>query len=310
MGTTWSRQRVIDEIRQWHARGVPVKSIWRQSRTLVAAACAYHGSWRAALQAAGLESERQLWSQERVIRELRERYSAPGTPSRWVDADSRLRAAAKRYFGSWHQALVAAGLRKARRASLRSWTRDEVLQAIRMRPQDDSGVQTPWRLDPRLYSVAKRVFGSWRKALLAAGCEVQTPRPWTRDEVLCEIHTRHAEGQPLTRISRSDPPLYRGAKRHFGNWRNALQAAGIATRPSHSWTKAIITESLRRRHAEGPPLSHVWKDDKPLFCAAIRKFGNWHTALRTAGIEPRPFRKWSPERVIDGLCANIDTRLV
>ena len=47
----------------------------------------------------------------------------------------------------------------------------------------------------------------------------------------------------------------------------------------------------------------MWKDDKPLFCAAIRKFGNWHTALRAAGIEPRPFRKWSPERVIDGLCA-------
>ena len=100
-------------------RGVSVEHIWRQSRTLVAAAYAHCGSWRKALQAAGLESVRQQWSKDRVIRELRARYSVPGAPSRWTDSDMRLRGAAKRYFGSWHQALVAAKVRTGTPRQLR-----------------------------------------------------------------------------------------------------------------------------------------------------------------------------------------------
>ena len=84
---------------------------------------------------------------------------------------------------------------------------------------------------------------------------------------------------------------------------SAIEAAGIASRPCQRWTKARVVEALRRRHVEGPPLSHVWRDDKPLFRAAVRKFGNWHNALRAAGLEPRPYRKWSAERVVDGLRA-------
>ena len=128
---------------------------------------------------------------------------------------------------------------------------------------------------------------------MAAGCEVRVRCTWTRDEVLREIRNRHAQGQTTTGVSQAYPHLYRSAKRHFGSWHSALEAAGIASRPCQRWTKAKVVEALRRRHVEGPPLSHVWKDDKPLFRAAVRKFGNWHNALRAAGLEPRPYRKWS-----------------
>jgi hypothetical protein len=45
----------------------------------------------------------------------------------------------------------------------------------------------------------------------------------------------------------------------------------------------------------------VWTEDKLLFDAAIRKFGHWEKALRAAGLQPKPRRKWSKERVITGL---------
>ena len=54
MGATWSRPRVIDELRHWHARGVGVDQIWRQSRALAHAAKNSLRSWRLALAAAGL----------------------------------------------------------------------------------------------------------------------------------------------------------------------------------------------------------------------------------------------------------------
>ena len=48
-----------------------------------------------------------------------------------------------------------------------------MIQAIRTRQQLGSGFRALWRGDQRLYSVAKRLFGSWREALVAAGCEVR-----------------------------------------------------------------------------------------------------------------------------------------
>ena len=58
------------------------------------------------------------------------------------------------------------------------------------------------------------------------------------------------------------------------------EAAGIASRLCQRWTKAKVVEALRRRHVEGPPLSHVWKDDKPLFRAAVASsaIGTTHCA--------------------------------
>ena len=301
MGATWSRQRVIEKIGHWHARGVGVDQLWRQSRTLLAAAYAHCGSWRAALQAAGLESVRQRWSRERVLRELRAHYAVPGNSAPWKDVDTRLKAAATRYFGSWQQALVAARLRAGPPRHQRKWTQDEILHALRARQQDGAGLSAVWRTDPRLYAVAKRRFGSWRAALQAAGCPMPSPRTWSAEEVLREIERRQADGQPLTGVCSQSPPLYNAAKRHFGSWRSALAAAGITPRPCQRWTKATIVQSLRRRHEQGPPLSHTWTDDKPLFRAAVRKFGSWHGALRAAGLETRPYRKWSRERVVDAL---------
>ncbi|MEX2112842.1 MAG: hypothetical protein WD845_06620 [Pirellulales bacterium] len=123
----------------------------------------------------------------------------------------------------------------------------------------------------------------------------------TREEVLEAIRTRHAQGQPVVGLSSTCPDLYRAARNGFGSWRNAVLAAGVPIRVPQRWTDERVLEKVRFRFRQGPPLWHVWRDDKPLFRAATRRFGNWNNALLAAGLDIRPPRRWSAQRVLDDL---------
>ncbi len=133
-----------------------------------------------------------------------------------------------------------------------------------------------------LYAIAKKYFGSWRQARDAAGFPADSPRILTRDEIIREIQSRYVRGLPLDGIFSAEPELYDAARRQFGRWRDALNAAGFEHKPRRSWTKKSVIEAIRSRHERGLPLSRVWADDKPLFRAAVRKFGNWRAAVAAA----------------------------
>jgi len=299
----WTKQRVVAAIQDWHRKGVPTGEIWRADRALCMVSYYHFDSWREALAAAGLQSVRQQWSKTRVLNELKARYPHCQPWSRLWKGDSRLTAAAIRYFGSRHDALVAAGLRRGKHRTCRSWTPQMVIEAIRSRHRQGRSLTTVWREDIVLYAIARRTFGSWRQARQAAGLPLPSPRRWTRDGVIREIHSRRDQGLTLVGIWRAEPPLYNAAKRHFGNWRNALLAAGIEVKPRRRWTHQSVIDAIRDRHAQGLPLSRAWAEDKPLFRAAVKKFGNWEKALRAAGLQPKPRRRWSRQRVITQLQA-------
>ncbi len=123
----------------------------------------------------------------------------------------------------------------------------------------------------------------------------------TREEVLEAIRTRHAEGQPVVGLSSTCADLYRAARKGFGGWYEAVRAAGVPAKLPRQWSHDAVIDAIRRRHQHGPPLNHVWRDDKPLFRAAVSYFGNWHTALRAAGLAVVPPRRWSREQILDSL---------
>jgi hypothetical protein len=296
----WTPERVIQAIQDSHRQGVPVGKIWKD-RTLCMAGISRFGSWRQALAAAGLRSARQQWSKERVIRELQERHSRSVSRCGRSKMDSRLAAAAERYFGSRHDALVAAGLPNGKRKVCRAWTRQQVIDAIRTRQQQGLPLSATWREDGMLYAVAKRTFDNWRRALEAAGYPLQPPRIWTREQVLQEIHARRDQGLPLEGIWRDRPGLYAAAKKRFGSGRNALLAAGLQLRPLRRWSRQAVLDAIRDRRERG--LSRAWRDDKPLFRAAVRRFGNWEKAKVAAGLNPKPRRKWSEDRILEELTA-------
>lgn len=295
----WTKETVVAGIRQLHASGVPASHIWRTNRSLCMAGFSVFGSWRAALQAAGLQSERQVWSADRVLAELRA-LDRRGSPS--CASSSRLVSAASRYFGGLQKALVAAGLREDRPPKDRNHrTPTDVIEGLRSRRAEGLSLTAVWKDDLGLYSAAKRMFGSWGKAMDAAGLSAPRPPTPTPDEVIRLIHARCCREQPLRGVWRDDLALYIAAKKRFGSWHKALVAAGLPSRLRQRWTKRTVVEAIRRRHHEGPSLSTVWRDDRKLFRAATNHFGNWRSALQAADVPHRPRRRWSPEKVLDGL---------
>ena len=192
--TTWSRQGVVDAIRERYDDGQPMRCATPAEHCLYQAARRHFDSWEAAMRAAGLEPVRTRWSPDRVVTRLREEY--PRLGHRMWD-DTRLEAAAKRYFGGRRDALRAAGFRVRPAAPLRRWTTETLLAAVLERHAAGTLGQT-WREDPSLYHSARNRFGAWRRAVEAAGLVVAQPR--TREEIVDAIRERHRRGEPVHRV--------------------------------------------------------------------------------------------------------------
>ncbi|MGB9619947.1 MAG: homing endonuclease associated repeat-containing protein, partial [Armatimonadota bacterium] len=125
----WSPELIIAEIRRLHSIGSDIT----QSRVeaidskLTSAAVRYFGSWRAAVEAAGIDysevaalgkqrrvSKIKKWSNERILEEIRRLYEAGEDLSSaevWrKHLDLYATARRKEHFGSWASAVFAAGV--------------------------------------------------------------------------------------------------------------------------------------------------------------------------------------------------------
>lgn len=158
----------------------------------------------------------RLWTRERLIAKLRRLRSA-----RFRDV---LRAApkvywtAQRLFGSWKAACRAAGLPRERWDRWPEWTRARVLDELRDRDA------VAWSAaPPPLYWAAQRLFGSWKRALKAAGLPPATPK-WTPGTVLAALRGRAKAGRSLTSsgVRADDLPLYKAVFRVFKRWARAI----------------------------------------------------------------------------------------
>ncbi len=144
------------------------------------------------------------------------------------------------HFGSWRTAVEEAGFEYSDFKRIKTrWTRDEILARIR-----EMHAQGHDLLDPRfktrnrslyLAACAHRYFGSWRRAVEAAGLDheqMRESRVWTQARILRTIQQLAAQGKPLgwAYIEEHEPGIYRAARRkeNFGSWAGALQAAGVA----------------------------------------------------------------------------------
>ncbi len=220
----WSKARVLDVLRQSY-QGQSLRDI---DPCLIAAIRRYFGGFYIAVEAAGLTLLSRKWSKRRIIELIQEEYVNGLRLERRGFGDIKLAERAKRYFGSWREAVKAAGLESRMLERLKSrWSAKDVLKAIRSISESNQDLSKAWR-DTALTNVARKHFGTWRKAILAAGCE-PARRSWSKELVIQEIHERHRRNQPLTRIVLGkENPLADPAIRLFGSWRAALIAAGIS----------------------------------------------------------------------------------
>jgi hypothetical protein len=133
-------------------------------------------------------------------------------------------SSSRREFGSWNNALRAAGitkqvpkkLHKSRLGTLRS-----LRDVVETRPRA--------AIPPVLKSQAAHYFGSLRSALAALKTDERLLSGWSKQKIITTLFRMHRAKESLSswRARCEVPALARAAQNYFGSWRNALHAAGI-----------------------------------------------------------------------------------
>lgn len=149
---------------------------------LLRAATRYFGSWKSAVEYAGLNYEDirryKTWNKERIIERIRELH-AQGEDLSWrnvsTQLDPQLAAAAtkRNHFGSWKNAVLSAGLNYSDIRKYREWSPETILQKLIELHQTgiDMNAKNIEEYDITLITAARRRFDSWDKALTAAGLD-------------------------------------------------------------------------------------------------------------------------------------------
>ena len=235
-GRNWTRARVKREIQALAKEGAPLSS-WRvrgDHKDLFEAASRLYGAWSKALAASGLDPEavraRKSW-REKEIRKRLVALQRKGIPLDWTSvrkADKSLAIVCRSRWGGWSHALKALGLKPISRYQF--WTKKEILRTIKARWNSGQKLNVT-ALRPKhrsLVRAARSRFGSWEKALAAAGIppkEVVKRREWwTRKQVISEIR-RLGRWISSTEAQVVDSSLFKAASNHCGGWYAALEEA-------------------------------------------------------------------------------------
>ena len=244
-----------------------------------------------------------VWDKDQIVRALRKhhRSGADLSYNALAKRDQSLVSAAAYHFGSYRKAVERAGIDYAEVTRRPRWNKAVIIRLIKdaRRKGDDlhwSAVTA--RRDElakaAFASLQPRLFGSWDRALHAAGLdadEVNRYRKWTRETITFELRQRYRDHEPLNSgsIQRSDPGLHAAAVRHFKSYDDALRSAKIdpaKVRERRSWKKEDVLRALKHSQRAGKPLSDtaVRKEHPALYGAAVRLFGSFTAARTAAGI--------------------------
>ncbi|MEJ7600103.1 MAG: hypothetical protein WKG01_19500 [Kofleriaceae bacterium] len=153
-----------------------------------------------------------------------------------------------------------------------------------------------------LYAAAVRFFGSWGAAVEKAGFDYgeQKQGALSADEVLERIRRlAAADGEPLRAGDHSI--VAAGARRHFGGWKRAFEAAGCTPPETLTWTKDAVVAAIRDDIANGLPVNsaRTMRRNANLYVAGRRRFGTWAAALIAANVgtaKSRPRARTSKPR--------------
>lgn len=305
-GTGWNLERVVNELRQLHAGGEVISYAGLRAAgfgSLVTAAERYAGSFSRAIKLAGIEPVRPLWTRERVLAEIKRLHEDGVELSSEQLANgghAGLVQAARRHFGSWPDAVVAAGVPRFKRGRWKSWA--EIRDRLRELHRDGArmtiaALEADGHAD--LVAAARTEAGGWNQALKKAKLPVvQDHRAWSSEQVLDEIRGLHRAGVALSAnvvIERGQRKLVKAATHYFGAWTAACSAAVPTYTPLiERWTTERLLAEIRDRHRAGMSVrsTDVDKQAPTLTTAARRLEIPWRVACRRAGIpksaiEPR-----------------------
>jgi len=242
---SWTQEMVLEEIKNWKAAAKPLYShhMRQNFQELLAAGIRYFGSWRQAVEAAGIPYDEvrkyRAWSKDRIVQTVQKLHAEGADLSfrgMMLSKYAPMVYAAIRpnHFGSWKHALTAAGLAAEEIYRYKSWEDDNILVEIQKLNEQGADLSSK-KMDETansLIATARRRFGSWGEAVKRAGLDydqIRRRKRWTTDAIAREIRALHDEGVPLTstEVRQKNPALFAAAckQRFFGSWVNAVKAA-------------------------------------------------------------------------------------
>lgn len=321
MANHWSRERVLSEIKRRHHNGWRLNHGYmeKHSRVLLHRAQKYYKNWRTAVTMSGINYDeirlfraKGTWTKEVIISEIQllHAQNVPINSKAMTLQKAALYSAACDRFGSWKNAVQAAGIDYAI-VSIRVWgywSKQTVVAAILQRVQKNQSlcVTAARKGDKQLtclISVAQTHWGTWRRAIQAAGLNDRellrtSNRHWTLNKIIRGIRKRFREGKSLgfSAWNREDQPLYVAVMKRIGSRELGIRLAGLdplLTGGKQSWTTTRILECIRLVHKNDESLapSYVHRNHRPLFVAATGYFGSWRAAMAAAGFNYEQNRK-------------------
>lgn len=233
-----------------------------------------------------------IWSRDRVIRELRALHRR-GRRTAWADlmrtGHADLVHAACAYAGGLRSARRAAGITAPpRRPPKRRWTGERVTAVIAARHRDGRALSFT-HAPPVLVSAGIRHFGSWPKAIVAAGIDPKSVRvkrrKYTRDAIVEMLRHEASRGSDLRSRTLAKVMKLEAVQLEFGTLRDAIIAAGlrdVLTRRKHGlqkWSRERVVEVLQERAARG-----LYTLTPGLHRVVQLYFGGADAARRAAGV--------------------------
>jgi hypothetical protein len=249
---TWDKPRILQRLKKLHRGGQQLSytQLARREQSLLSAASYHFGSYRKALEKAGIDYthvvQRPRWTKQRIISLIKQARRS-GEDLHWGAVTKRRDELGKaafaslqpRLFGRWDRALHAAGLDADDVARYRQWDRNTILFEIKSRAREGEPLNSGalQKEDPGLHAAAVRYFGGYDNALRAAHLnplKLRQRRNWNEQTVLRAIKRLAKRDGRLTDTScrRQDPALYGAAVRLFGTFTAARKAAGIRASPA------------------------------------------------------------------------------
>jgi hypothetical protein len=243
-----------------------------------------------------------VWNKGLILQTLRTLYRDGKEISynRLARKMQPLLSAAAYHFGSYRQAVQRAGLDYSEIARKPRWTKPLIIKLIKEARRKD--IDLHWsavthRKDDlgraAFASLQARLFGSWDRALHAAGLDADQIcryRKWDRNTIVAELKERFSDEEALNSgaLQREDPGAHAAAVRHFGGYDNALKAAGLRPdrlRQRRRWTRPLVIKELKNFATRYGRLkdADLRADNPPLYGAALRFFKTLSAARKAIG---------------------------
>ncbi len=246
----WNRKRIVKAIKTFaaeHGRP-PTTNDWKRASADhpgVGSVVNHFGSFAAGLAEAGYVAQRTYWDRDRIVAAINSHLSEHGelpTPRGWLTRDPTGARPAlhnvRRHFGSWANALEAAG----HTVDVERWDRRAMLDALRDLGRELERRPTQRDLRPKRpgwpsFGTIAAEFGSFTAALEAAGFPIA--RRWSRKATIQAMKNWSAEhGRTPTyddwRRSSDRHPDAPTVEQLFASWTQGLLASGLAPASHHT----------------------------------------------------------------------------